>query len=202
MPDITCPVCQNVVSSDGSSVAVCAACGFDLSTATPLPGWVVKGIDLRAVARRQRLLLWFVLAALVVQFLPAALRGLHPLTLIPALVFVFGVQVTIVVGVVQMLAALRTHIVVRILYIVLLFAPCVNLLMLLVANQQATRAMRKAGLRVGFMGVKDEQVVRLLGLYRCRKCSYSLIGNTSGVCPECGTPTSAAPVERAAGAQP
>jgi hypothetical protein len=24
----------------------------------------------------------------------------------------------------------------------------------------------------------------------CRKCRYSLMGNVSGVCPECGTPTS------------
>src|SRR3982751_1083471 len=26
----------------------------------------------------------------------------------------------------------------------------------------------------------------------CRRCGYSLRGNTSGVCPECGTPTGAA----------
>jgi hypothetical protein len=26
---------------------------------------------------------------------------------------------------------------------------------------------------------------------RCRRCGYSLTGNTSGICPECGTPTAA-----------
>jgi predicted amidophosphoribosyltransferase len=36
-----------------------------------------------------------------------------------------------------------------------------------------------------------EQVERVLGLYRCRKCGYSLIGNTSGICPECGTQVAA-----------
>ncbi|HPM25002.1 MAG TPA: hypothetical protein PLP66_13930, partial [Phycisphaerae bacterium] len=80
-----------------------------------------------------------------------------------------------------------------VLYTILMFAPCVNLIILLVINQQATAVLRKAGLRVGLMGVKDEQVVRLLGLYCCRKCSYSLIGNVSGVCPECGTPVGTGP---------
>jgi hypothetical protein len=30
----------------------------------------------------------------------------------------------------------------------------------------------------------------------CRRCSYSLTGNTSGVCPECGTPVAKAPAEK------
>ena len=30
----------------------------------------------------------------------------------------------------------------------------------------------------------------------CHKCSYSLTGNTSGVCPECGTPVPKEPAEK------
>ena len=32
---------------------------------------------------------------------------------------------------------------------------------------------------------RKERIRRLVG--HCRKCSYNLTGNTSGVCPECGT---------------
>jgi hypothetical protein len=31
---------------------------------------------------------------------------------------------------------------------------------------------------------------------RCRACGYSLQGNTSGVCPECGTPVPKAPDDK------
>ena len=88
----------------------------------------------------------------------------------------------------MMLAAMRRHIVVICLYGLLMFAPCVNLVILLLVNSLATRVLRKAGLSVGLMGVKDEDVVRLLSPNLCRKCAYNLTGNVSGRCPECGTP--------------
>ncbi|MEW6252552.1 MAG: hypothetical protein AB1716_18090 [Planctomycetota bacterium] len=68
-----------------------------------------------------------------------------------------------------------------------------NLLVLLVISQQTTGALRAAGLRVGFMGVKDEDLLRVLDVWRCHGCGYSLVGNVSGVCPECGRPTGWAP---------
>jgi hypothetical protein len=182
-------------------VSYCGACGFNLTWAT-LPGWVVKGVDLRTVARRQRLLLWFVLAAIVAQFLPLLLMnaGVPMVATVSVSLLFYMVGILIVILTVHMLAALRTHIVVRILLLILLLAPCVNVLILMICNQMATRALRRAGLKVGFMGVSDEQVERVLGLYRCRKCTYSLIGNTSGVCPECGTPVAVADASGSRGA--
>ncbi len=193
LTDIVCPACQRPLSEGMESAARCPACGHDFSLAPPKPGWVAKGIDLRMVARRQRLLIWFVLAAIGLSCSPLLTLGLHPGF---GLILAGGhliVLLLVVVGVVQMLAALRTHILVRIIYIVFLIAPCINILTLLVANRQATRALKKAGLHVGFMGVKDEEITRLLGPYRCRRCGYSLIGNMSGRCPECGALTDVAP---------
>jgi hypothetical protein len=105
--------------------------------------------------------------------------------LLPVLTLV--VLVFVVVGVVMMLAALQRHVVLIILFAILMIAPCINLLVLLIANSMATSALRAAGLQVGFMGVKDEDVVRLLSPNLCRQCSYNLTGNVSGRCPECGT---------------
>jgi hypothetical protein len=168
----------------------CPFCGKILSPELIRSPCVVSGIDMRLVAKRQRLLLWVILALLALQFSPMFLLRLRVVE--PALVDVvwklsFLVLVLVVVAVVMMLAAMRRHIVVICLYGLLTFAPCANLVILLLVNSQATRALRKAGLRVGLMGVKDEDVVRLLSPNLCRQCAYDLTGNVSGRCPECGT---------------
>lgn len=141
------------------------------------------------VARRQRTLLWFFVVSLPLNgsfCLPT--WSLSQVAEASLAITRLVVQTLIVLSVVQLLTALRRHILGRMLYILLLVMPYVGVLMPLAANQQATRALSRAGLRIGLSGVPDEQVVRLLGLYRCRACGRSLIGNTSGRCPECGTP--------------
>lgn len=184
-----CPICRTEMAA---GTAVCMACGFNAIEGAPLPGWVRQGVDLRTVARRQRLLLWFVLGLLALQFAPFMIRSSSLLDVVTTLALLV-MTISVLVAVVTLTIALRRHVIVTVLYAVLMLAPCINLIILLVINQQATAVLRKAGLRVGLMGVKDEQVVRLLGLYVCRKCSYSLIGNVSGVCPECGTPVGTGP---------
>ena len=172
--------------------AFCPSCGHDLASLPPREGWVFGKMDLRKAARHQRRLLWLILASIVLQL---AMMFFDPLTAtlgrtsLCALA-VLVLSVAAIVCVTNMLAALGTDILVRVLLIVLLFAPCINLVVLLIANRIAIRMLRGAGLRVGLMGVRDEQVVRHLGTYRCRQCGYNLIGNVSGRCPECGTPTS------------
>lgn len=201
MTEVVCPACQQRVAQAPPGAGHCPACGHDFSQVPPQPAWLAHGMDLRMVARRQRLLLWFVLAQVIASGAPFVAGNLHPLVPLALLPLQLAVQILIVVGVIQMLAALRTHILVRILYILLLFVPCISLLMLLLANGHATRALRKAGLRVGLMGVKDEDLLRLLGPYRCRRCGYNLIGNVSGRCPECGEPSHLV-AARPAGAAP
>ncbi len=190
MANGVCPICQTEMAA---GTAVCMGCGFNAIEGAPLPGWVREGVDLRTVARRQRLLLWLVLGLLALQVFLRTQSFSNPLMFPLLVVILFATMIGVAVTVVTLMVALRRHVIVCVLYTILMFAPCVNLIILLVINQQATAVLRKAGLRVGLMGVKDEQVVRLLGLYCCRKCSYSLIGNVSGVCPECGTPVGTGP---------
>ena len=91
-----------------------------------------------------------------------------------------------IIGVVLVLNAQGTHPIVTVLCAVVMIAPCGNFLLLILINQSVIRTLRRAGLHVGFMGVKDEEVERVLDPALCRGCGYNLTGNVSGVCPECG----------------
>jgi rRNA maturation endonuclease Nob1 len=61
-------------------------------------------------------------------------------------------------------------------------------LVLVTINLSVTRTLRRAGLRVGFMGVRPDEIERVLNANLCRGCGYNLTGNISGICPECGRP--------------
>lgn len=187
MAAIACPSCRQTFEGVSDPLGVCPFCGGSLA---PPPQTIdpLRGIDLRQVARRQRMLLWYVLAALLTQLLLfTGGFAVHPIIAVATALAFWIVQIVIIVGVVRLLAALGVNVLWRIITIVLLFAPCFNLLLLLGINRQATKALRKAGLRVGLMGVPDEQVVRRMSVHICRVCGYNLTGNVSGVCPECGT---------------
>jgi hypothetical protein len=108
--------------------------------------------------------------------------------LIALLIGLLSAYVCAFVGLVMLMAALGRHIVWRILCIVLLFIPLVGLLVLLSVNAEANRAFKRAGIRVGLMGVADESVRRRLLGNLCLECGYDLTGNVSGICSECGTP--------------
>jgi hypothetical protein len=187
MAAIICPSCHQTFEGVADPLGVCPLCGGSLAP-PPQTFDQAAGIDLRQVAKRQRALLWYILASLAIHLSFILIASLPPIAdVAPAIIF-WVVQIFIIIGVVRLLAAMGVHIIWRILCIVLLFAPCINLLVLLVINGRATRALRNAGLRVGLMGVPDEQVVRRLSVHLCKVCSYDLTGNVSGRCPECGTP--------------
>ena len=187
MSAAVCPACHLALPSDGPVVRFCPSCGLNLATGQPAVGWIREGADLRQLARRQRLLIWFVLVVLLMQFAPLLARGLPPLGYTAIVATIVVVQVGIVVGVLYVLAAMRVHVVLRIICAVLMFAPCVHLIVLLIVNNRVTGMLQRSGLRVGLFGVSDDQLVRALGTNLCRHCGYSLIGNTTGICPECGT---------------
>ncbi len=152
---------------------------------------LMNGMDIRLVARRQRWLLWLVLACLGSVVWPIVVRPI-PFVSGESAVVVFavlyvGVRVGVWLGTILMMRALRTHVVALILCALLMVVPLINLLILLMENRRATRVLRRAGLRVGFMGVKDEDVVIRLSPNLCHDCGYDLTGNVSGRCPECGT---------------
>jgi len=183
-----CPTCDLSFDDITDPSEPCPSCGNSLDQP---PGWLQGGRDLRKVARIHRQLLWLVLLILAVNFswivLPRSRQWAVANTvgiLIASLIT--GIQVL------RLLGALRTHFAVRAIYLVLAFAPCANILVVLAVNSRACQALRKAGLKVGFMGVTDEVVVTQLAANRCRKCGYNLTGNISGRCPECGQPFAAA----------
>ena len=94
--------------------------------------------------------------------------------------------VLMIIGVVLLLTAQGNHPVIVVACGILMVAPCANLLLLVLVNMSVTRTLRRAGLHVGLMGVKKEEVERIVSPELCSGCGYNLTGNVSGYCPECG----------------
>ena len=98
------------------------------------------------------------------------------------------IYLLMIVGVVLLLHAQGNHILMIILCGILTLAPCANLLLLVLVNMSVTRTLRRAGIRVGFLGANLDEVERVLNPMLCKSCGYDLTGNVSGICPECGRP--------------
>ncbi len=185
-----CPNCQNELGSEHRLALFCPSCGQRLPAPMPEQYCVVNGVDLRSVARGQRVLLWLVLLMIGINILVTASPLMPPLVAaLVALFFLCGTVVTMV-QVVSLSWAMKTNAGIILILGLLTLAPCANLLVLLVVSGKATNLLRKAGLRVGFMGVRDQEVLRRLHPRLCRQCGYDLAGNVSGRCPECGVPVS------------
>jgi len=151
---------------------------------------IAQSVDLRAVARWQRTLLWFVLGLLLLNGLSVAPIAAPAWVAGAWLIASIVVQVSAIVCVLQLQVGLRIGVGARILTGVLMFAPCINLLVLLSVNARATHALKKAGLKVGLLGVNPAEAERVLSPELCSACGYQLAGNVTGACPECGEPTS------------
>ncbi|MBX3315452.1 MAG: hypothetical protein KF902_01165 [Phycisphaeraceae bacterium] len=53
------------------------------------------------------------------------------------------------------------------------------------SSQRVTTGLKNAGVRVGFLGVREEELRRLRSGV-CLFCGYNLTGLPTAVCPECG----------------
>lgn len=126
-------------------------------------------------------------------FLPrlTAPGPLSPVFLLFLLVAPLATALLIVIGVVRVLSAQGTHVVMA--CEILMLASCANLLLLILINMSVTGTLRRAGLHVGLMGVKPNEIERVLDPNLCKKCGYNLTGNVSGICPECGSELSFTP---------
>lgn len=151
---------------------------------------VVNGVDLRSVARGQRVLLWLILLMIGGGVLVLAIPLMPPLAGSLFGLFFICSTVAILAQMALLLWAMKTDAGIILVLGLLTLAPCVNLLVFLVVSGKATNLLRNAGLRVGFMGVRDEEVLRRLNPRLCRQCGYDLTGNVSGRCSECGMPVS------------
>ena len=148
--------------------------------------------NLRKLARRQRWVLWFVLVLIVtyfaqIGFLLAPSPEVLVVLAIAAPLLQLAVTLGLVIYVLLLLAAHGTHWAVIVLCAVFMLAPCANLLLLFMINRSVTSTLRRAGLRVGLMGVKEDDLERVLNPALCTHCGYDLTGNVSGICPECGS---------------
>lgn len=90
-----------------------------------------------------------VIYAVLIYFIAAIAR-----MFIGPLIFVllFASLIMSLVGLYKILSARQSHVMVKIILFALLFVPLINILVLLSINSRATKALREAGYRVGFMG--------------------------------------------------
>lgn len=146
--------------------------------------------DLRKLAKRQRWLIWLILITVFTQFAqfsPIIGRLIGPyiglFIILQVILWILGV-----IGIVMVVIAQGTNPAVTALTGLFMLAPCANILLLLLVSSSVNRTFKRAGIRVGLMGVNETDLERALNPMLCKGCGYDLTGNTSGICPECGRP--------------
>ncbi len=151
-----------------------------------------RTVDLPRLARTQRRINWLVLAMyLACGLIPLIITGSRTLTPnllgISAILLYLPLHVGAIVFAMLLSRRSGAGMFTLVATLVLMCIPLVNAVILLGINQRATKELRRAGVRVGFLGVPAAQMHRLyLGL--CRGCGYDLSGLTSATCPECDEP--------------
>ncbi len=191
MSEVTCPACQRGIPNSPVPLAACPYCDTTLMNLPPSESRTTRNAELFLVADRYRTLQWFLLAAfygqssLLVMLDSGGRVGLGG-----------GVLIVLFYGflhwyagraMVLLLRALRKSPTAVAVSASLVPVPVVNLAVMAISSSQAATALRKAGLRVGFFGASDQEVMARRNLNLCRQCGYDLTGNVSGRCPECGT---------------
>lgn len=148
---------------------------------------MTRTADIRKLAKRQRWLIWLILLSFVPHLLFYLRLGQYgDIAAIVGILLGISIYLLQVIGIVLLLSAQGNHCLMIFICGVLMLVPCGNLLLLLLVNMSVTRTLRRAGLRVGFMGVDPDSVERTLDPSLCKQCGYDLTGNISGRCPECG----------------
>jgi len=93
---------------------------------------------------------------------------------------------------VRMAVATGANIILAIIGGLLMLMPFFGLMIMSLANMRATSQLRRVGLRVGFMGVTRQEMLKLIE-GACRGCGYDMHGLPGGArCPECGQADAAA----------
>ncbi len=145
-----------------------------------------REIDLIAVARRQRELLWLILFGAGVYLVMIVSAVAVPMVAIGAVLVQLLFQLAGLVQVIRLSAAMGTPVALRVVYIVLMFLPLIGLITLLVINGQANGLLKAAGARVGLMGVPKSEFPKFIRGH-CRGCGYDRAGlEMLQACPECG----------------
>lgn len=97
------------------------------------------------VASGQKMIIYAILINIVTYVLQIAV---HPfLGLLALAAIALGI-----IGIVNLAKGLGKSTGLTVVFVILMFVPCVSLIMLLILNSEATRELQRAGYRVGLMG--------------------------------------------------
>lgn len=159
--------------------------GRGLKTLTP---------NLPLIVRRQR---WAVVALslILLTYALELMLGIVPRFQAPAgspliwtaLVWILTVKTVTVLCIVLLLRAFKDPPVAIVVQAWIATMPFMDILMLMITALRVRTALAESGVKVGWLWVSDDEVARRLAGLACRKCGYTLTGNVSGRCPECGT---------------
>jgi hypothetical protein len=163
----------------------CPLCGSALSVR---PAWLTQGMDLRRAARIQRLLAWLIVVGVVCWIgVPVlSVAGSSSRVILTLTVTIHVLRLVGVVLTLRLMTFLGDPVYYRVAAGAMMLVPCAGDAIMAAMFLRVTTALGQIGLPVAFFGLRDADVVRILGPNHCRQCGYSLVGNTSGRCPECG----------------
>ncbi len=148
-------------------------------------------VNKRTVAARHRALQLSFLAAVLLFVVPVALIIIAPFLIpfsnyqISRFAFL-GAWYWTAIQASRLKYAMGENLFFSLLYGALFLVPIINVIALVFVHWEAAALLRRAGLRMGFLGVRAKDVERCLSPWLCHWCDYDLTGNRSGVCPECG----------------
>lgn len=110
-------------------------------------------LELQEIAKYHRLLLWSILAALVAN-LSHLFLGDQPI----GLLVYFAAAAFQIFTLYKLATSLKLSVVWMVLFMVGLFVPLLGLLILLSIHDKAIKAMKAAGVKVGFMGADPNSI--------------------------------------------
>ncbi|MEM9414332.1 MAG: hypothetical protein AAGA29_02485 [Planctomycetota bacterium] len=97
------------------------------------------------VASGQKMIIYAILINIVTYVLQIAIHPLLGLLAIAAIAL--GI-----IGIINLAKGLGKSTGMTVLFVILMFVPCVSIIMLLILNSEATKELERAGYRVGLMG--------------------------------------------------
>jgi len=110
-------------------------------------------LELQEIAKYHRLLLWSILAAVVANLSSLSL-GDQPI----GLLVYFAAAAFQIFTLYKLGTSLKLSVVWMVLFVVGLFVPLLGLLILLSMHDKAMKAMKAAGVKVGFMGADPNSI--------------------------------------------
>ncbi len=184
---LRCTGCDAEYRDVSDALSPCPRCGAALRRSGAHEDQAWGAFDVYVVLRWQR---WFlvVVGLLAVNgfILMMPFGVLPPDAYAAAGVSYALINVVAAVMAYGLLRACRINVATAVISLLLAFIPYFGFIVLLGANGQTVSALRKCGVRAGFLGTREVHVATALHPHLCRNCEYDLTGNVSNICPECG----------------